>query len=441
MVLKDFSKSLVEAVKRFMGSSGDEAAVREFIREIQRALIRADVNVSQVLELSKKIEAASKKSDIPPGFTRKDVVLKALYEELVRLLGGEQAYRVPIEPGKTNVIMMVGIEGSGKTTSAAKLARYYKMRGYKVALISADTYRPAAFDQLKQLAEQIGVPIYGEPGSKDPISIAKRGVEKFTKEGYEVVIVDTAGRHKEEKGLIEEMKQIANAIRPRHVMLVIDGTIGQAAYQQAKAFHEATKVGSIFVSKLDGAARGGGALSAVAATGAPISFIGTGEKIEEIEVFEPSSFISRLLGMGDLKSLVEKMKEAGVEAKVRPSEIFSGDFTLKEMVDQIMEVRKMGPLSKLLSMIPGMGYGNLPDEILEGAERNLDKWSAIVNSMTKEELENPHIIDKSRIRRIARGSGTSPREVQALIDQYFMLKKSLKKIKRMGLTIGRKIPR
>jgi signal recognition particle subunit SRP54 len=441
VVLKDFSRSLVEAVKRFMGSSGDEAAIREFIREIQRALIRADVNVSQVLELSKKIEAASKRSDIPPGFTRKDAVLKALYEELIHLLGGEQAYRVPIEPSKANVIMMVGIEGSGKTTSAAKLARYYKMKGYKVALISADTYRPAAYDQLKQLAEQIGVPIYGEPGSKDPISIARHGVEKFTKEGYEVIIVDTAGRHKEEKGLIEEMKQIASAIKPKHVMLVIDGTIGQAAYQQAKAFHEATKIGSIFVSKLDGAARGGGALSAVAATGAPISFIGTGEKIEEIEAFEPSSFINRLLGMGDLKSLVERMKEAGVEAKVKPSEIFSGDFTLKDMVDQIIEVRKMGPLSKLLSMIPGMGYGNLPDEVLEGAERNLDKWSAIVNSMTKDELENPHIIDKSRIRRIARGSGTSPKEVQALIDQYFMLKKSLKKIKRMGLTIGRKIPR
>lgn len=441
MVLKDFSRSLVEAVKRFMGSSGDEAAIREFIREIQRALIRADVNVSQVLELSKKIEAASKRSDIPPGFTRKDAVLKALYEELIHLLGGEQAYRVPIEPSKANVIMMVGIEGSGKTTSAAKLARYYKMKGYKVALISADTYRPAAYDQLKQLAEQIGVPIYGEPGSKDPISIARHGVEKFTKEGYEVIIVDTAGRHKEEKGLIEEMKQIASAIKPKHVMLVIDGTIGQVAYQQAKAFHEATKIGSIFVSKLDGAARGGGALSAVAATGAPISFIGTGEKIEEIEAFEPSSFINRLLGMGDLKSLVERMKEAGVEAKVKPSEIFSGDFTLKDMVDQIIEVRKMGPLSKLLSMIPGMGYGNLPDEVLEGAERNLDKWSAIVNSMTKDELENPHIIDKSRIRRIARGSGTSPKEVQALIDQYFMLKKSLKKIKRMGLTIGRKIPR
>jgi signal recognition particle subunit SRP54 len=441
VVLKDFSRSLVEAVKRFMGSSGDEAAIREFIREIQRALIRADVNVSQVLELSKRIEAASKRSDIPPGFTRKDAVLKALYEELIHLLGGEQAYRVPIEPSKANVIMMVGIEGSGKTTSAAKLARYYTMKGYKVALLSADTYRPAAYDQLKQLAEQIGVPIYGEPGSKDPISIARHGVEKFTKEGYEVIIVDTAGRHKEEKGLIEEMKQIASAIKPKHVMLVIDGTIGQAAYQQAKSFHEATKIGSIFVSKLDGAARGGGALSAVAATGAPISFIGTGEKIEEIEAFEPSSFINRLLGMGDLKSLVERMKEAGVEAKVKPSEIFSGDFTLKDMVDQIIEVRKMGPLSKLLSMIPGMGYGNLPDEVLEGAERNLDKWSAIVNSMTKDELENPHIIDKSRIRRIARGSGTSPKEVQALIDQYFMLKKSLKKIKRMGLTIGRKIPR
>lgn len=441
MVLKDFSKSLVEAVKRFMGSSGDEVAVREFIREIQRALIRADVNVSQVLELSKKIEAASKRSDVPPGFTRKDVVLKALYEELVRLLGGEQAYRVPIQPGKPNVIMMVGIEGSGKTTSAAKLARYYKMKGYKVALVSADTYRPAAFDQLKQLGDQIGVPVYGEPGSKDPILIAKHGVEKFSKEKYEVIIVDTAGRHKEEKGLIEEMKQISNAIRPDHVMLVIDGTIGQNAYQQAKAFHEATKVGSIFVSKLDGAARGGGALSAVAATGAPISFIGTGEKIEEIEVFDPSSFINRLLGMGDLKALVEKMEEAGVKAKVKPSDIFSGEFTLKEMVEQIMEVRKMGPLSKLLSMIPGMGYGNLPDDVLENAEKNLDKWSAIINSMTKEELRNPQIIDKSRMRRIARGSGTSVKDVQALIEQYFMLRKSLKKIKRMGLTIGRKLPR
>ena len=437
MVLSGLSRSLKDAVRRLVGSTGDIRAIREFIRDVQRALLRADVNVEQVLKLSKKLENAGREEP-PPGYTRKDMVLKALYEELIGLLGGETPYRLPILPGRANIIMLVGIQGSGKTTTAAKLANYYRKRGYRAALICADTYRPGAYDQLKQLADMVGVPIYGEPDSNDPVGIAKRGVEKFSREGYEVIIIDTAGRHKEEKGLINEMKEIAERVKPNHIILVIDATIGQSAYVQAKAFHEATKIGSIFVTKLDGAARGGGALSAVVATGAPISFIGTGEKIDEIEEFDPPSFINRLLGMGDLKALVDRMREAEVKVKIRRDAFLSGRFTLRDLVEQIEEVRKMGPLSKILSMLPGMTAG-LPDDVLREAEKNLKKWRAIVDSMTEEEIQNPKIIDRSRIRRIARGSGTTPGEVRMLLRQYNMLRKNIKQLRRKGLLARFKI--
>lgn len=428
MVLKELSRGLIYAIKKFVGSPGDIRAIKEFIRDVQRALIKADVDVKKVLELSGRLENTAKK-DPPPGFTRKDLVLKALYEELVTLLGGEKPYKLPIIPGQRNVIMLVGIQGSGKTTSAAKLALYYKKRGYKVALICADTYRPGAFEQLNQLGNEIGVPVYGEPWSKDPVKIAQNGVKKFSNENYDLIIVDTAGRHKEEHGLIMEMREIAEKIKPDHIVLVVDGTIGQSAFSQAKAFHEATKIGSIFVTKLDGAARGGGALSAVAATGAPITFIGTGEKVDEIEVFDPPSFINRLLGMGDIKSLIEKIREAEVEVKIKRGDLLSGEFTLGELVEQIREIKKMGPLSKLLTMIPGIGP-TIPDNILRQAEGNINKWFAIVNSMTAEELSNPKIIDRSRMRRIAKGSGTSIKDVKMLIDQYFLLKRNIKKLKR-----------
>jgi len=330
--------------------------------------------------------------------------------------------------------MFVGIQGSGKTTTAAKLARFYKNKGFKPGLICADTYRPAAYDQLKQLSEQIQVPFYGETEEKNAIKIAKRGIEYLTKLGCNLIIIDTAGRHKNEASLMEEMKELSKEINPDHIILVIDGTIGQAAYNQAKAFSEATKIGSIIITKLDGSAKGGGAISAVKATNSRISFIGLGEKIDEFDIFDPISFVNNLIGLGDIATLARKLEEAKIEEKITKEKLLSGEFTLEELVQQIKEFKKAGPLSKLFKLIPGFSL-NLPEEVFELAEKNLEKWDAILKSMTKQEKKDPKIIDKSRMRRIARGSGTDVKDVENLIKTYNELRKNIKKIKRLGIPI------
>ncbi len=427
MVLDKLGSSLYDALRKVIRAPVvDEALVKELIRDFQRALLQADVNVQLVMELSQNIERRALKEELPPGISRREHVVKVVYDELTRFVG-EKQQEIRVQPGKQNVLMLVGIQGSGKTTTAAKLARYYQKRGLRTGLITSDTFRPGAYDQLKQLAEQIKVDFYGEPEAKDPAALARRGVDRFN--GYEVVILDTSGRHKEEKGLIEEMQRIAAAVKPQEIVLVLDGTIGQQASAQAHAFKEATDVGSIIVSKLDGTARGGGALSGVAATGAPIKFIGTGEKIEDIEPFVPSRFIGRLLGMGDIDGLIAKVKEADIE----PSEkdvykMLSGKFNLQDMYDQFEAMRKMGPIQKIISMVPGLGY-QLPESELENAEERLDRWKVIIQSMTVEEKEDPHIINASRIRRIARGSGTKESEIRELIKQYDAMRKMLKQLK------------
>jgi len=431
VVLESLGSAIGAAIKKVIRAPlVDEKVVKELIRDIQRALLQADVNVKLVFDLSRRIEERVLKEKLPPGITRRELVLKVVYEELVRLLGGEKAPRVLPSGKRPYVIMMVGIQGSGKTTSAAKLALYYKKRGLRVALVCADNFRPGAYAQLKQLGEMIGVPVYGEEGARSAVELALRGVGKFKNAGYDVIIVDTAGRHKEEKGLIEEMRQIADAIKPDEIMLVVDGTIGQQAMIQAKAFHEATEIGSIFVTKLDGSARGGGALSAVAATGAPIKFIGVGEKVDEISLFSPPKFVSRLLGMGDLEALVEKVKAAEAMPTKEVAERFlSGKFTLKDLLYQLQSMRKMGPLGKLLKLIPGLSF-SLPEGFEEVTEDKLKKFVAIMQSMTEEELTHPEIIDRSRMRRIAIGSGTTVRDVRELLNQYKAMRKMFKQFKR-----------
>ncbi len=317
MALDRLGSSLTDAIKKvFRSSVVDEAAVKELVRDIQRALLQADVNVQLVLEISKRIEERALKENVPPGISRREHVIKVVYEELTRFVG-ENPVSASIEPGKRRVMMLVGIQGSGKTTTASKLARYFQKRGLKPALICADTFRPGAYAQLQQLAMRINVPIYGDVKAKDPVKVVSEGLKQFADK--DIVIVDTSGRHKEEKDLIEEMKTLEKRIKPDEVMMVIDGTIGQQALVQAKTFHEATPIGSILVTKLDGSARGGGALSAVAATGAPIKFIGTGEKTEDIEPFIPSRFVGRLLGMGDLETLLDKVREAEVQSSTKES--------------------------------------------------------------------------------------------------------------------------
>ena len=441
MSLDRLGSSLTEALKKlFRASVVDEAAVKELVRDIQRALLQADVNVQLVLAISKQIEELALKEKMPPGISRREHVIKVVYEELTRFVG-EKPVPLKIEPGKRQIIMLVGIQGSGKTTQAAKLARFFQKRGLKPALICADTYRPGAFAQLQQLANRINVPVYGDLKAKDPVKVVSEGLKQFGDK--DLIIVDTAGRHKEEKELIKEMKALEQKIKPDEVVMVIDGTIGQQALVQAKTFHEATPIGAIIVTKLDGSARGGGALSAVAATGAPIKFIGTGEKIEDIESFIPSRFVGRLLGMGDLETLLEKVKEAEIKVPEKKAKaILSGKFTLTDMYEQFEAMKGMGPFRKVLQMLPGMSY-NIPEEMMNTAEDRLQKWRVIIQSMRSEEKENPKVFTSSRVKRVARGSGTSEKEVKELLKQYVMMRKMLKMFKRkkkLPFNLGKGFP-
>ncbi|NPA48087.1 MAG: signal recognition particle protein [Thermococci archaeon] len=427
MALEKLGKALSDALRKLARSSSvDKALIREVVRDIQRALIQSDVNVRMVLQLTRRIQERALNEKPPAGVSVKEHVIKIVYEELTEFLGREAK---PLEiKEKPTVLLTVGIQGSGKTTTIAKLARYLQKRGYKVGVVCTDTWRPGAYHQLRQLLDGYGIEVFGDPEEKDAVKLAREGVAHFREKGVDVIIVDTAGRHKEEKGLIEEMRQISDVIKPHEVILVIDGTIGQQAYNQALAFKEATPIGSIIVTKLDGSAKGGGALSAVAATGAPIKFIGTGERIDDIEPFDPKRFVSRLLGMGDIQGLLEKFEELQKESEIKEEDMekfLRGKFNLKDMYAQLESMSKMGPLKQILQMIPGLGY-SLPDDAIRVGEERLKLYRVIMDSMTEEELENPSIINYSRVRRIARGSGTSVKDVKELLNQYNQMKKMFK---------------
>jgi signal recognition particle subunit SRP54 len=440
VALDRLGSSLYDAMKKiFKASVVDEATVKELARDIQRALLQADVNVKLVLEISKRIEDRALKEKVPAGVSRREHVIKVVYEELTRFLG-EKPVSVKIEPGRRKIMMLVGIQGSGKTTAASKLVRYFQKRGLKPALVCADTYRPGAYAQLQQLASRINVPMYGNPKEKNAVKVACEGLKLFNDK--DIVIIDTAGRHKEEQELIKEMKSLEKNIRPDEIMLVIDGTIGQQALVQAQAFNQATPIGSIMVTKLDGTARGGGALSAVAATEAPIKFIGTGEKIEDLEPFIPSRFVGRLLGMGDLQTLIEKVKEAEIKVPEKKTKaILSGKFTLTDMYDQFEAMKGMGTFKKLLKMLPGGASYDIPEDMLNAAEGRLEKWRVMIQSMTPEERENPKMFNSSRVKRVARGSGTTEKEVKELLKQYVMMQRMLKTMRRKKMPfLGKGLP-
>lgn len=435
MKIKLFGGKLNDIFRKLRGLPiVDEKAINELIKDLQRVFLTADVNFELVNNLSERIRNRTMKEHRPPGISLRDYTLKIVYDEITNFLG-KKSYPINIDAGKPNIILLIGIQGSGKTTSAAKLARYFKKK-FKTALICTDTYRPGAYDQLSQLAEKIEIPIYGEPESKNAVSIAKNGVKKFSEEKKEVIIVDSAGRHKDEKDLMKEMIKIDRAIKPSEIILVIDGTLGQQAATQAYAFNQATEIGSIFVTKLDGSAKGGGALSAVAATGAPIKFIGIGERLDDIERFDPKSFLGRLIGIADLNMIIEKIKEAEIPiSKDLQARFLSGRFSLKDMYEQMKSVRKMGPISKILQM---MGLGSkLPEGFQDVAEDKLDQWRFIMDSMTEAELNDPKILKSSRMQRIAMGSGSTPSDVKELKKQYNLVKKMVKKFgKGRGLRKG-----
>ncbi len=438
-IAESIGKSLNEALRKILRLPIiDEAAIKELVRNLQRVLLQSDVNVNLVLELSKRVEDRAINEPLPRGISRREHVIKVLYEELTKFLG-EEAAKTELVSGKTNIVMLVGIQGSGKTSSSVKLARYYQKRGLKIGIICADTFRPGAYEQVKQFAEKAGIAVYGEPEEKNPEKVAKNGLSHFGENQTDVVIVDTAGRHRNEAELMQEMQAIAKTVKPDEIVLVIDGTIGQQAMSQARAFSEATHVGSIMITKLDGSAKGGGALSAVAATGAKIKFIGVGERVEDIEEFIPARFVGRLLGMGDIRGLVERVRDAEFQVSEQKAKaMLQGKFTLKDMYDQMESLRKMGPLKKALRMIPG-SY-DIPDDAIEVAEQKMDGWRVIIQSMTQEEIEEPKDVDSSRSRRIARGSGRSEREVKELIAQHSNMRKMMRMMRRRQSTMFRRMP-
>jgi signal recognition particle subunit SRP54 len=382
-MLSGLQDGLRNAVKQLVGGGTvDEAAVKEFVKDLQRALLQADVNVKLVLALSTKIEQRALDEKLPPGLPRKDHIVKILYEELSRILGEETEFKLSHD--KTSIILLAGIQGSGKTTITAKLARNLSKQGHKVGVVGADTFRPGALVQLKMLCEKIKVPVYGKENAKDSVKIASEGVKHFKTTDNNIIIIDTAGRHKEEAGLLKEMQDL-NHLNPDKVLLVIDGTIGQQCYSQAEAFHKIAPIGGIVITKLDGAAKGGGALAAAAATGAKIVFIGTGERVDDLEVFSPSRFVGRLLDMGDLKALLDRVKDLEIEADTKKLQrITSGKMTIDDLYYQIEQMKKMGSLKKILDLVPGFSSA-MKDQDLDKLVLKMLLWRIIIHSMTMAE--------------------------------------------------------
>jgi signal recognition particle subunit SRP54 len=339
----------------------------------------------------------------------------------------------PFKPkkGRANVIMFVGLQGAGKTTTCTKLARWYNARGFRSCLVCADTFRAGAFDQLKQNATKAKIPYYGSLTQTDPVAVAREGVEKFKKERFDIIIVDTSGRNRQERELFDEMIQIQRAVQPDQTIMVLDASIGQAAEAQSRAFKESADFGAIIITKTDGAAAGGGAISAVAATHTPIVFIGTGEHMLDLEKFQPERFIGKLLGMGDMAGLVEHVQSLKLDQKETIKHLTEGIWTIRDLRDQLQNIMKMGPLSKMAAMIPGLSnmMGGMDDE--EGSNK-LKTMIYICDSMTEKELDSDGKIfveQPTRMVRIARGSGTSVREVEELLTQHKMMEKMAKKMK------------
>jgi signal recognition particle subunit SRP54 len=426
-LLDQLKEGLRNAIKKLIYSDVvDEQAIKEFVRDIQRSLLQADVNVKIVLEITSKIEKEALKSDIPVGLSKRDYIVNLLFNEFVKILGIENKVEFP--RNKCNIILLVGIQGSGKTTFASKLGKYFLREGYQVGVVCADTFRPGAFEQLKTMCERGKIDLFGRPEEKKATKIALEG-KKFFEQNKNIVIIDTAGRHKEEKELIREMKEIDAVLNPQLVLLVIDGTIGQQSFAQAKAFHEATSIGGIVITKLDGAAKGGGAIAAAASTQAKIFFISTGEGIDDIEKFVPERFVSRLLGLGDIKAILERVRQAEIEPdEPRARRIMAGKMTIDDLYDQLMQLKKFGSIRKLLDLIPGMPEVDQSINMDE-LEGRLEKWRFVIQSMTKEERLDPDMLNASRMRRIARGSGVDEKEVKEMIKQYNNMKTVMKRTK------------
>jgi signal recognition particle subunit SRP54 len=432
MVLDSLGKSLRGVLQKIArGSSIDEALLAEVSRDIQRALLQSDVNVQLALELTQRVKRRATAEKPPAGASMRDFLVRIIYEEIRGILGPERAFEV-----KPRRILMVGLFGQGKTTTSGKLARHFQKKGVRVGLVAADVHRPAAIDQLEQLAKKVGCDFYANRAEKRAEAIVREVLAKFPP--HVAVIVDTAGRSGIDAELIAELARVREAAKPDETLLVLDAAMGQAAGRSAEAFHKAVGLTGVVLTKLDGSAKGGGALSAVAVSGAPIVFIGTGEHLDELERFEPTRFVSRLLGMGDIQTLLERFEELAdkEQAEKAAENLMAGKFTLRDMRAQLDSLGQMGPFSKLMSLLPSLGGAKLSDNQMEDTQKRLRRFRAMLDSVNPGELDDYHLIKGDRIHRIARGSGQKVPEVRALLKYVETTRKAAH-----GLASNRKLRR
>ncbi|KAL5152650.1 Signal recognition particle protein 2 [Glycine soja] len=428
MVLAELGGSISRALQLMSNATViDEKVLNDCLNDITRALLQSDVQFKLVRDMQTNIKNIVNLDDLAAGHNKRRIIQQAVFNELCKILDPGKPSFTP-KKGKTSVVMFVGLQGSGKTTTCTKYAYYHQKKGWKPALVCADTFRAGAFDQLKQNATKAKIPFYGSYMESDPVKIAVEGVERFKKENCDLIIVDTSGRHKQEASLFEEMRQVSEATKPDLVIFVMDSSIGQAAFDQAQAFKQSVAVGAVIVTKMDGHAKGGGALSAVAATKSPVIFIGTGEHMDEFEVFDVKPFVSRLLGMGDWSGFMDKIHEV-VPMDQQPEllqKLSEGNFTLRIMYEQFQNILKMGPISQVFSMLPGFSAELMP----KGREKESQAKIKQLDS------SNPKLMNESRMMRIARGAGRQIREVMEMLEEYKRLAKIWSKMK--GLKIPKK---
>jgi signal recognition particle subunit SRP54 len=423
-MLERISEAFTGGIKKITNAIFvDRKLIDSVIKDIQRALIESDVNVELVLQLSQEIRKLAIDEKIK-DIEKKEQLIALIHEKIKQIIGEGK----PLKVDKKTRILLMGLYGAGKTTSISKIGFYFAKRGKRVCALGLDTQRPAAMDQLEQMCDKAKIKSFIDKKEKDPLKIYKKYEKELDK--YDLILIDTAGRDGLNKELIKEIKEIEKKVKPDYRILIMPADIGQAAKTQAQEFQKACSIDGVIITRMDGTAKAGGSLTACAETNAPIFFIGTGEKIHEIETFNPDSFISRLLGMGDLESLLEKVRSATDEKQQQRIEerLKEGKFTLQDLYSQLEQMNQMGSMDKLLSMVPGFGQAKVPKEALEKQEKKMKMWKYAIQSMTKQEIENPELLDKqtSRIARVAKGSGTTTSEIRELLKQYKMMKELVK---------------
>ncbi len=433
-MFEGLTEKLTNAFKKFRGKGKLSAAdVKEGMREVKLALLEADVNFKVVKEFVNNVTERAVGTEVLESLLPAQQIVKIVNEELIALLGGETP-KINISPKPPTIIMMTGLQGAGKTTHAGKIAAMYKSKGKNPLLVACDVYRPAAVDQLKIVGDSIGIPVFSMGTKISPVDIAKAGVEHARKNGHDMVLIDTAGRLHIDEELMQELVKIKETVNPEEILLVVDAMTGQDAVNVAKSFNDLLDITGVVLTKIDGDTRGGAALSVKYVTGKPIKFLGTGEKTDAIELFHPDRMASRILGMGDILSLIEKAEAAFDEknAKELEKKMREQTFTLEDFLDQMHSLKKMGNLEQILGMMPGVKPGALKDAQID--ENQMAKIEAIILSMTKAERTKPEIINGSRRKRISDGSGTTVEDVNKLLKQFDQMKKMMKQFTGSALT-------